>query len=450
MYKALKQNELKSTSESIKNRSRNTDLINHENIYSKDPDGIALGVNNISLVNNLDSSYPTNFIEYQQFRNEIIRPLTASYNANPIYNRAVTIDIPREYGYLSSAYIKLTITTPVITVINTYPYLSCNIIKSASLRVKGTGTVLQYFNTSYEKMRCDELKKWNSYEKIIQSLNPTNGVSIAGTDSVYFPLFFSWFQDGGFLPTCDLEQLEIFIQTNDSAVLCGLSSDPASLLIEGVFKYYNKPNDSRLLTSNLTVPSVRLSNGASIDTLGKVLHEKRIGINNSLERHYGTNIFYEDTYAIGSGSGTQSVLLRCNKPVIAIHCYITFTDGVSVDTITGVSLLEGNRTMSNIDFRINYDLVEEISVNEDSFFSYFCGSKDRRKLNDRQVLNFATQAHKTINISYNANTNAVSPSLGVNRILTVWSEYITNFEITPEGSIYPDEPGTFLIQQQGH
>ena len=115
MYKALKQNELKSTSESIKNRSRNTDLINHENIYSKDPDGIALGVNNISIVNNIDSSYPSNFIEYQQFRNEIIRPLTASYNANTIYGRAVTIDIPREYGYLSSAYIKLTITTPIIT-----------------------------------------------------------------------------------------------------------------------------------------------------------------------------------------------------------------------------------------------------------------------------------------------------------------------------------------------
>ena len=463
MYKAVKQNEVKSTSESVKNRSRNTDLIKHDNVYSMDPEGVALGVNNISFVNNIDSSYPSNFIEYQEFRHEVIRPVTSSFNNNPVYDRKLTIDIPREFGYLSAAFIKLTINTGVdnmgdLITVATYPYLSCNLIKTASLRVKGTGTVLQYFNTSTEKMRIDELKKWNSYEKLIESVNPTAGNSITGIDSVYYPLFFSWFQDGAYLPACDLDQLEIYIETNNNHTLCGFQTEfvvagngvQNPLVIEGVFKYYNRPNNSRFLTNNLSVPSVPLTNNGAINSMGKVLH-KRVGkITNSLKKHYGTNIFYEDTYNIGANAGTQQILLRCNKPVIAIHCYITFTDGCAVDTITGVSLLEGNRTMSAIDFRINYDIVEEVSVQEDSFFSYWVGSKDRRKLDDRQVMNFATQTHKTMNISYPSNPNAGPVNSNVNRILTVWSEYITEFEISPEGSISPDVPGTFLIQQQGH
>lgn len=454
MYKSVKLNEVKSTAQSQKNRTRNTDIIRHENIDTFDPEGIDIGVNNISLVNNIDSPYESNLIQSQTFRHEMIKGITSNFNTNQVYSRRFTIDIPREFGYLGAAFLKLTINTGT-TPVTTANYLSTNIIKTCSLRVKNSGTVLQLFNTSYVNMRIDELKKWNVYEKLINSINSSIGVSITGVDYVYYPLFLSFFQDGAYLPACNLDQLELYVETNDSYALMGFGADITSLsavplLIEAVFKYYNRPNNSDLVSTNLARSAVRISRSGHINPMGTVSHKMKEKVTQQLSRHYGTNIFYEDTYAIGANAGTQMVLLRCNKPVIAVHGFITFTDGTAVDTITGVNLVEGNYTLSTIDFRINYDLFEEISVNEDAFFSYFVGSKDRRKLDDRTTMNFAVQHQKKIHVSYAANTNVTSPNLGVNRILTIWSEYITSFKISEEGSIYPDEVGTSLIQNQGH
>ena len=111
MYKSVKLNEVKSTGISQKNRTRNTDIIKHENIDSFDPEGVEIGVNNISLVNNIDSPYESNLIQSQTFRHEMIKEITNNFNTNQIYSRRFTIDIPREFGYLGAAFLKLTINT---------------------------------------------------------------------------------------------------------------------------------------------------------------------------------------------------------------------------------------------------------------------------------------------------------------------------------------------------
>lgn len=335
------------------------------------------------------------------------KQISYSLNSNSIYSRKFVVDIPKEYDFLSQAYVKATLGNGTLSE-TPEPFLGARIFKKIYLRTKN-GTVLQELTPEYTLNRIDELQNTPLYRWTEVGCEPQTNFSDGNVELV-IPLFFYFSESQlSFFRTRPLEQCELEFEVNDTAGNMGMTTTLTSASFEFYFKYFDTDDSSRAMNQ--------------LDTV------KNSSLNYKIPKYlYGSfNIFREDEKTVLAGSTTTRLLLRCPNPTFALHVSLVNSSG-KFKQIKNLKIVTGGVDLVDMDYRVNYDLFN----NKQSFggvgTTTLWFSKNKSRTEDSGLIVFSKAMHPSyLELEFD--------SLDSDYILKTYCEHRTLFAVSEQGFI---------------
>lgn len=323
-----------------------------------------------------------------------------------IYNKKFTMDIPRSYDNLAQLYIKCYLGTGLDFA--TYDTdIGTKIFKKIVLQTS-KGTVLQTITPEYIQMRIDEYKDSQLYTRLSSCIYPDTTFTASEEVEVYVPLFFFFSNSENlFLNTRNLEQLQLFLQTNDSKEAMSLSIDLTSARFE-LYALYHDIDESNKYSDQIVY--------------------KKQGLPKSLKGTF--NIFEEDAQTVLAGAEKVSFILRCPYPAYAIHFTLFNPVDLKKEQIKNVKMKFGNREFLNLDYKMNFQLYGHNKgfVQDGTFSYYFSKLKDR--VVDSGLITFSKEMSPCI-----VELTFLSQSFIVDYQLKTFVEYRSVHDVDEYGNI---------------
>lgn len=342
---------------------------------------------------------------YQNLNNHYIKPdsyLERTRNqeadislGSSVYNRKERFFIPKEYDGLAQMSLKVTMTTDADNSNRTQLWQT-KIYKRIQLRTK-RGTVLQEIFPSYTHYRITSADS-NLYTQVSDAINPVPPFNTT-TSVFYLPLFF-WFSENPkyALRTRYLEELELYVETNDSAAAMGLTGNVTFINTELRMKFI-EPRDAIPFT------------GSTIEVY---------------------NVFQEEVQQISSGSTSHKMLLKNPYPsyLTAIHVESQSATKAQYE-VSNVKLETRGDLWLDIDRKEEFKLYNRkfVTTSDGSqFIHLFSKDLDRREPPyTKDLMLFTGEMYPTyLTCEFNASSDS---------FLYVTYEHINRFEISDDGSI---------------
>jgi hypothetical protein len=337
--------------------------------------------------------YSSPFVNHQKNVVEvqpIIFPSTSG-----IFNRRYVFEVPKNYGYLSSVFIKTTLTC---TGDNTdvQDRLGSRIYKDIQLQTRRGPNCLMQVCPDYINGRLDSLNNQILFDSIGQSMEPD--VTFDNTSVTTFtpvPFFIS--ESGSLaLPTDYVEQLQVLAITADSADDMGLPSDTLTVL-----------------TCTMIMVSW---------TLEQYNYRPQV-----LPVH---NVYYEPALALDTSSTSDFMYLTCSRQVFNM-CMVIRNANQEYHRINSFRLESNGQTLiPTMDRRINYEFKDSSGATENNttgtYSFWFTKTKDRlRVFGSGMNLDGLEPLRLTVNYD----------SIGAGYSLYVYFEYVGVLQLGPTGAV---------------
>ncbi len=320
-----------------------------------------------------------------------------------LYSKRTVFTIPKSsYNSLAQLYIKVYLSNgSQASTVETY--FATKVFKSIVLKSK-RGTTIQTIFPEYTQARIDEKYNTELYTYLVQGIEPDIPFA-SGDPTCVVPLFLCFSEDETtFLPTRQLEQLELEVVVNDTKELMGLSVDLTSISYE-LYALFHDTNDSNRFDDQIL--------------------SKKIGIPRTLVSTY--NVFSEDLLTCVSGSTSAKLLLRCPHPLYVLHMALIDSSSNRAQIKT-VKLTVGGNTLIEFDYRMNYQIYgNSKSFIENGTVSLFFSKLKSRNV-DSGLITFSKEMFPCyLEITYN--------SLASDFTLFAFEEYRTNIQIDSIGQL---------------
>lgn len=279
----------------------------------------------------------------------------SSKTITDVYQKTVSLRIPRNYDNLSQLYLKITLSSN-LRAITVAPALASRIFKSIRLETR-QGLTIADQSPVYAMRRYIENFLNGKFTAMSEGMDLDSTFAANLYPSLVIPLwfFFSEHEDY-FLKTRSLEELQLTMVFNDSADLMGLSGSFDSAQIDLFGCWYDTPETDKVNDFIFTekTPKYVLPNTYSI--------------------------YRETPLTLAAGSTSAKVLLRGPNPFYALHAGLWNKTTHKYINIKRFVLTVKGTTLVDIDYRMNWEHLNDNSAYfEDSVFSYFFSKYRDRK-----------------------------------------------------------------------
>lgn len=332
-----------------------------------------------TLKNNLSNTllrslneFPENPFEYRLKHSsgigqKIIKSVVPVRNdtGSSIFNKSVVFEVPK-HGYLAKLDLEINLTCSGDNT-NVQDRLGTRVFKNILFETRQGPRTIQNIKPDYTNGRIDDLS-YDLFNTIESSTNPSATFN-ANSITCFCPVFLSSGEmTSTYLDTENLEQLQLTCITNDSSGEMGLPSDT---LTDWTFKLHC----TYFISS---FPNTQL---------------------NKTVLSYDS--FHELPQVLTSGSVTTTVVIKCDKPVMNMHCVLRNTEQ-EYYTINSISLKSGGKDIiSSLDRRVNYFPTGPTNNNVTGGLCYWFGLSKSRT-HDPISMNLADMETTELTVNYTA------------------------------------------------